>query len=547
MKSAAGPSKTKSWISAHGISLRISALCHSVLGDRQKAESDFQASIDLLSKCGRKYDMAKSLMEYGLFLERAGRKDEMHGRLEAAYRIFMEIGSDSYVKSVSRKLGSAGMIMNCQIVRATRTSRGYLVTISGDITSILILTPDQGDEQMRPVTAHRGLLSLKMQTGSYDLRVSVGHGGIDSQYIKKRVKWRLIPPGRVTATQKTRIIFRHTRASLLQAQVNSLRPIRRRNETVGVCYLDNSLSSGVFTEDDRDILNLYMSQAAIAIDNAFFYSNLEKKIRDRTSELNIAKDELDNAYTSVSKAFEIIKEDLSIARKVQQSVLPRNIERIEGFSFFVRYLPMSDIGGDIYDITEIGSGAVRVFIADATGHGIQASLVTMLLMGEYNKIKKSAESPEVVLGILNEFFSKLSSMKAVFTCAVADIRPSEGIVSFASAGHPAQYLIKSGAIVEMERTGRIIGMLADSAYSRAEYPISRGDCFLFLTDGVYEHFNENRQTYGEGRMKEIIRKSTGRSPEEIFQEISADVDAFLRGDKKMNDDDDVTLIGVRLR
>lgn len=89
-----------------------------------------------------------------------------------------------------------------------------------------------------------------------------------------------------------------------------------------------------------------------------------------------------------------MKEELNLAKKLQTEILP-DIPSFAGIKIHSTYLPMMEVGGDLYDLFEIRPGVLRVFIADATGHGIQAALLTMTLKGILESIKKKIQIREV--------------------------------------------------------------------------------------------------------------------------------------------------------
>ncbi|HOO70354.1 MAG TPA: SpoIIE family protein phosphatase [Spirochaetota bacterium] len=547
--------KTKAWVNNYGLALRSKALFYAFTGQLKKADNAFNESVEQFSNYGRKFDTAKSFLMYAMFLRRTDRVSESISKFEAAYRLFVEIGAETYVKIVS------ALLTDEQEQPGEKDSISYLdrhklssiIKISRDITSILNLDEllSKIMENAVEVTgAQRGFLFIKNEdSGSFELKVSnTVYIESEPQYSQNIVDMVARNARAVISSDAENEHGFSMYKSIVRYGLKSILcvPIQRRNTVLGVCYLDNSLSRGVFTDADKDILNVFMTQAAIAIDNAYFYTNLEKKIADRTLELNTAKKELETAYSSVSSAFEIIKEDLYIARKIQHNMLPHDLETIKNLSINLIYHPMGDIGGDIYDVTQLNDDAIRIFLADATGHGIQASLITMVIMSEYNKIKKNAPDPSSLITYLNTYFSGFTTMKIVFSCTVVDIYVQSKYIKFASAGHPTQYLIKDKGIIELDRTGRIIGFIRDSEYKTLEYGIETNDCLLLLTDGLFEHFNERGENYSEARMKKILYESKNMSPVKIYNAINNDVEIFLQN-KKINDDDDVTFIGITIQ
>jgi hypothetical protein len=137
---------------------------------------------------------------------------------------------------------------------------------------------------------------------------------------------------------------------------------------------------------DRELVTFsyHYNKAALEINE--IRSDLQKKVEERTEELTRAYDRLNAMYRQV-------QDDMVLAKKIQGRILTKNFNNITGIKTYVQYYPMSEVGGDIYDITEIRPGCVRIFLADAAGHGVQAALVTMIIKGEYEKVKETADQP----------------------------------------------------------------------------------------------------------------------------------------------------------
>ncbi len=181
-------------------------------------------------------------------------------------------------------------------------------------------------------------------------------------------------------------------------------PIIYQAKLSAIFYAENNLATQAFTRERIELLKTLASYVAISVDNASLYANLEDKVKERTMALEYA-------YSQVTEAYQSIQEDISLARRIQENILQSRIGDDSPFKFDIRFYPMSEVGGDIYDIVEIKQGILRVMLADATGHGIQAALVTMLIKGEYEKLKNQHIAPSELMEILNtEFFNRYGNL-----------------------------------------------------------------------------------------------------------------------------------------
>ena len=135
---------------------------------------------------------------------------------------------------------------------------------------------------------------------------------------------------------------------------------------------------------------------------------------------------------------------------------------------------MDEVGGDFFDVTRLDGNIVRILIADATGHGVQAALITMLIKSEYEGLKNVMDSPAKLLQMMNNlFFTKYLHLDTFFSCFIIDIDLQKETLCYASAGHPEQIFICNGRIEVLDKTGMIVGAKKNSEFKEHVKIISR--------------------------------------------------------------------------
>ena len=254
--------------------------------------------------------------------------------------------------------------------------------------------------------------------------------------------------------------------------------------------------------------------------------------------------QLKRSRERLAGVLKVIRQDLSVARSIQEAILPGRLDWIRNLRIAARYQPVADIGGDYYDAAEVRPGVVRFFLADATGHGIQAALIAMAIKSEYESLKLMIDSPAGLMRLLlDSFCEKFQSNKMLFTCFLVDIHVARRRLVYAGAGHPSQVLVRrSGAIIEkLERTGIMIGVQPDAVYEEHETDFRRGDRLFLFSDGLFEQLNRHGQLYGVPRMHEIFARTAGESLENVLDAQLNALDEYLEDDARQ---DDVTLIGI---
>jgi sigma-B regulation protein RsbU (phosphoserine phosphatase) len=254
-----------------------------------------------------------------------------------------------------------------------------------------------------------------------------------------------------------------------------------------------------------------------------------KKIEIKTVELN--------------QTLKAIKKDIQVAKKIQSSLIQQSYHTDLPLNVELAYIPLEDVGGDIYDICEFGRHGVRIFLADATGHGVQAALITMAIKAEYESLKKELKSPKKLLKSLNQnFIEKFSSIASFFSCVLVDIYPEKNKIVYSSAGHPDQIIqLKSWEIVHLQRLGKLIGISKDSEYDEKEVNFEIGDKLFLFTDGLFEEFNHKKEEFGEKQIINILRAYSDKELKELFPILMKNMDQFLQHSTRQ---DDISFIAV---
>lgn len=248
-----------------------------------------------------------------------------------------------------------------------------------------------------------------------------------------------------------------------------------------------------------------------------------------------------NDNTAKAIAEQTLKEDLNIAKEIQKDVIFKDYKDITDLNIKIYFKPMIEVGGDLYDIHKVTNKYYRFFIADATGHGVQAALTTMLIKSEYDKIKIFNIDPDKLLKILNKTFFENYKIKNFFSCMVMDIDLNRNKILYSSAGHPNQYLISDNNMIDLHVKGKTIGFLKDIEYLSKEIAIKKGDKILLFTDGLIEDVSATGEELDEERVKKIILNYIHLPINEIINNVTKDIIAW-RGEKAA--EDDVTFIGI---
>ncbi len=326
--------------------------------------------------------------------------------------------------------------------------------------------------------------------------------------------------------------------SLLDLNECAFLPIYKGDSAIGVLLVDNYFKKKHIREEDINQLQIIINDFGANLENSYMIQNLEQMVQARTSELKLT-------YQDLKQKDLLMSTDLSIARKIQKSLLIYKPEDLTDIDFRIHYHPMSEVGGDIYDIYRKKDASIRIFLADATGHGVQAALVTMLIKSEYEKVKRKSRTPGQLLKALNSgFINNYPYLSFFFTGLVLDVDPVKHQISYAFGGHPPQFIISQEHVDTITSTGKILGLEESSKYLTRTREFHKGDKIILFTDGIFEQFNPENEEYGDERLRQTVSAMSSLSLEDIIPAIIKDVEIF-RGKSPSNDD--ITLIGLEFK
>jgi serine phosphatase RsbU (regulator of sigma subunit) len=272
--------------------------------------------------------------------------------------------------------------------------------------------------------------------------------------------------------------------------------------------------------------------------------SLERRVVERTQEIARANHELANALAVAEDKDRRLAEDLEQARSFQQSILPVP-PASERLDLAVAYRPLEQVGGDIYDLSELAAGHFRVFLADATGHGVQASLRTIVLKSEYDRLKATFATPDL---LLREFNRKLcvqfapGEMLCTACCFDLILDSSGGTLRYVNAAHPPLIQLSGGIPTEIYRDGPFLGLSPEIELPVVERRVAPTDVLLAYTDGLSDQMDLARHPFD---LHGTLAAAHATSPRavEMLRALLARFDAF-RGAAAPADD--VTVIAARV-
>lgn len=226
--------------------------------------------------------------------------------------------------------------------------------------------------------------------------------------------------------------------------------------------------------------------------------------------------------------------ELRAARKMQINMLPQNFPYSTDYQFSFSMSTASEVGGDYYDYRMIDESNLTFGIGDATGHGLQASVMVTAI-----KLLFSEHAGEInIVDFLKRASNSIRLMgfrKLYMAFAIG--RLVDDTLELAGAGMPPAlvYRSKTGSVEQVSLKGAPLGGPGDFPYKKVEMKLEPGDAVLLMTDGFPELFDRDGEMLGYSRVVELFSNVARHSPETVIDYFKEEADKWLDG-KDQEDD-----------
>jgi len=235
-----------------------------------------------------------------------------------------------------------------------------------------------------------------------------------------------------------------------------------------------------------------------------------------------------------------IKQELRIARDVQQSFLPVETPRLKNLDLAAICKPAYETGGDYYDFIQLDDHRIAVTIGDVSGKGIQAAFYMTFIKGILHSLCREFDSPAEILKKVNRLFYDNAQRGTFISLVYGIIDLNKRTFCFARAGHNP--ILKVGGtnanVEELKPKGIGIGLSKDrfdENLEEVELSIEDNNVLVLYTDGIVEAMSESENFYGTKRLNTMIKRNARKSAKEMLDLLAQDVRSFT-GKAKQHDD-----------
>ncbi|MBU4445676.1 SpoIIE family protein phosphatase [bacterium] len=309
---------------------------------------------------------------------------------------------------------------------------------------------------------------------------------------------------------------------------------------IGIAILLCIIFSVFFAQSFSSAMR-YLADIAKKIGGGEFDVKVKVKSKDEMGQLG---ESLQEMAVSLKDAVRVKEElfamqaEVKIASRIQQSILPVGGPDLKGLGFGARYIPMEGVAGDFYDFHVLSEHTVGVLVADVSGHGIPAAMISTMVKVTFSQQSNIGDEASNVLNEMNRLLSgKMEDQFLTASYVYLDLKKK--ILITADAGH-CPLLIwrrKTKEILRIKPKGMIIGFMPELVCPIEELKIKDGDRIVMYTDGIIEAANPDGELFNELRFIDLIRENQDSLPEDFIDTVVDTLKKWVGEDKKTFEDD----------
>lgn len=240
-----------------------------------------------------------------------------------------------------------------------------------------------------------------------------------------------------------------------------------------------------------------------------------------------------------------LEQDLDLAGRVQQTLLPPALLVDRGWEIAYRYRPLGAVSGDYCDAVRAPdpAGGLVVLLGDISGKGVAASMLMAHLHASMRTLVEFGLPLPQLVARANRVFCDSTMANHYATLVSARFAPS-GEVEICNAGHCPPLLVRGANVEPIEATGVPVGLFCVSNFASRSCALDPGDMMVLYTDGITEARNPADEEYGEQRLMTLVRSMASAAPQVIVDTCIAALDTFRAGARRT---DDSTVMVIKRR
>jgi sigma-B regulation protein RsbU (phosphoserine phosphatase) len=268
-----------------------------------------------------------------------------------------------------------------------------------------------------------------------------------------------------------------------------------------------------------------------------YQHNLERKVDERTAELTAANEAL-------HAKDRLIQMELDFAAEIQKGIIPAQIEEWNGLRFYGYYRPMEKVSGDYYDVFPTQGNRLGILMADVSGHGVPAALITTMAKVAFARSAALTVSPAKTFEEVNNQLLGLVTTQDYLTAFYLTIDETHHFY-YSNASHQQAKIVRNKNVESLDTGGLFVGAMheANESYEEKEARLLAGDRLFLYTDGVIEIRNNDDEEFGIERFDALLIAAAELPAEQAVPFIVEEVFRFAAG-RNANDDISILMVDV---
>lgn len=308
--------------------------------------------------------------------------------------------------------------------------------------------------------------------------------------------------------------------SIVAQQIRSAicAPLIAQEKVLGVLYIDSRSQRVDYGQAELELLAGITDQAAMAISNALLHQTLVQQNR--------------------------LERELEIARTIQMNLLPKHPPVVPGFEVAAMSVPAKSVGGDYYDFIPLDPDRLGVAVADVSGKGVPAAILTASVRSALQIEARQGDCPlPTVLSHLNEMACRDASNDMFIALFFGILQISSRRFRYINAGHCSPLLFDpDGNESRLDRGGCVLGVMPDRQFEQGEVRLLPGSTLIIYSDGVTDVLDEKQEAFGLDRLRQTVAANREATAEMLRAEIAGAMKAHQGNAEQF---DDYTLVVIK--
>jgi sigma-B regulation protein RsbU (phosphoserine phosphatase) len=248
----------------------------------------------------------------------------------------------------------------------------------------------------------------------------------------------------------------------------------------------------------------------------------------------------------IELALHATEEELHLAKRIHEYLLPREHPAVPGFDIFGASLSAHIVGGDLFDYLPLPDGTLGLAVADVTGHDLGSALLMAAIRSYLRAFSQTCADAGQILSLANRLFAQDVSDGNNCTLFLARLDAAGRSLAYASAGHPPALVVSADGTLkaELKCSGFPLGIFGDVEYAEdVPLPLRSGDVVLLYTDGLADARSPTRERFDVRRILDVVRAELEQGARLIVEALMRAAQDFARGEPQP---DDITAVVIKV-